>query len=118
MSRLRDKTALITGAGQGIGRASAELFAREGARVIATDINATALKSLAHSTGCEIHELDVRDIQGIKQLSETVGPVDVLFNCAGFVHSGSVLECREEDWDFSLELNVTEIGRASCRERV
>jgi len=111
MSRLRDKTALITGAGQGIGRASAELFAREGARVIATDINATALKSLAHSTGCEIHELDVRDIQGIKQLSETVGPVDVLFNCAGFVHSGTVLECREEDWDFSLELNVTAIYR-------
>lgn len=112
MSRLRDKTALITGAGQGIGRASAELFAREGARVIATDINATALKSVEQASGCEVYELDVRDARGIKQLSDTVGPVDILFNCAGFVHSGTLLECKEEDWDFSMELNVTAIYRA------
>lgn len=112
MNRLRDKTALITGAGQGIGRASAELFAREGARVIATDINGAALKSVAQSSGCEIYELDVRDARSIKELSDAVGPVDVLFNCAGFVHTGTVLECSEEDWEFSMELNVTAIYRA------
>ncbi|MDQ2077223.1 SDR family oxidoreductase [Marinimicrobium sp. ABcell2] len=108
MARLQNKTALITGAGQGIGRATAELFAREGARVIATDINADALADL---TGCETRVLDVRDAEGIIQLSEDIGPVNVLFNCAGFVHNGTLLDCSEEDWEFSLDLNVTAIYR-------
>lgn len=105
--RLENKTALITGAGQGIGRATAELFCAEGARVIATDINADSLDKLQQSCGCEIHLLDVTDGDAIVRLAETVGTVDVLFNCAGFVHSGTILECEPGDWDFSLNLNVT-----------
>lgn len=108
MARLEGKTALITGAGQGIGRATAELFVREGARVIATDINAQALAELS---GCETHQLDVRDAKAITKLSAGLGPIDILFNCAGVVHSGSILECTEEDWAFALDLNVTAMVR-------
>ncbi len=99
---------MITGAGQGIGRATAELFVREGARVIATDINTQALAELS---GCETHRLDVRDADAIEKLSAELGPIDILFNCAGVVHSGSILECTEEDWAFALDLNVTAMVR-------
>ncbi len=108
MARLEGKIALIPGAGQGIGRSTAELFVREGARVIATDINAEALAELS---GCETHRLDVRDAEVIARLSAELGQIDILFNCAGVVHSGSILECTEEDWAFALHLNVTAMVR-------
>lgn len=108
MQRLAGKTALITAAAQGIGRASAELFASEGARVIATDINIDLLGDL---DGCEISQLDVLDPDAIVALSQQVGAVNILFNCAGYVHSGTILECDEKDWQFSLDLNVTSMYR-------
>jgi 2-keto-3-deoxy-L-fuconate dehydrogenase len=103
MGRLEGKIAVVTAAGQGIGRASAELFAREGARVIAADINAQALATLA---GCETHVLDLMDGDAIRAFGETVGQVDILFNCAGFVHAGTILTTDEKDYDFSFDLNV------------
>ncbi len=108
MNRLAGKTALITAAAQGIGRASAELFAAEGARVIATDINIDALKDI---TGCEIRKLDVLNAEEVKALAKEIGTIDILFNCAGYVHSGTILECDEKDWNFSLDLNVTSMYR-------
>ncbi|MCB2011194.1 MAG: SDR family oxidoreductase [Geminicoccaceae bacterium] len=109
--RLEGKTALVTAAAQGIGRASAELFAAEGARVIATDINEEAL---AKVEGCETRRLDVMDAGEIEALAGELGAVDVLFNCAGFVHHGTILECSEKDWDFSNDLNVRAMFRM-CR---
>jgi 2-keto-3-deoxy-L-fuconate dehydrogenase len=103
MSRLHNKIALVTAAGQGIGRASAELFAKEGARVIAVDINATTLATL---TGMETRRVDLTDSAAIEALSRDVGGVDVLFNCAGFVHAGTLLTTTEADFDFSFNLNV------------
>lgn len=100
-NRLSGKTALVTAAGQGIGRATAEAFAREGARVIATDINAQALAELNTVPGITTRPLDVTNADAIKALVAAIGPVQVLFNAAGFVHSGSILECEEADWDFS-----------------
>ncbi len=108
MKRLEGKTALITAAAQGIGRASAELFAAEGARVIATDINVDGLNDLQ---GCEVHRLDVLKTDDIKSFSEKIGPVDILFNCAGYVHNGTILDCDEKDWNFSFDLNVTSMYR-------
>ncbi len=108
MKRLEGKVALITAAAQGIGRASAELFAAEGARVIATDINVDGLKDLQ---GCEVYGLDVLKSDEIKLFSEQIGAVDILFNCAGFVHSGTILDCDEKDWNFSFDLNVSSMYR-------
>ncbi len=102
--RLSGKRALVTAAAQGIGRASAEAFAREGAHVIATDIDAGRLARLE---GCEVHRLDVTDQKAIAALAEVTGPIDVLFNCAGVVFNGSILDCSDEQWHASLSLNVT-----------
>ena len=104
--RLQGKTALITAAGQGIGRASALAFAREGALVMATDIDERALNELADTPGLTTRLLDVTDKAAVDALARELGPVDVLFNCAGYVHHGTILECGEEDWDFSMTLNV------------
>lgn len=106
MERLHGKTALVTAAGQGIGRASAERMAREGARVIATDVNDAALAELAALPGITARKLNVLDAAAITALIEEVGPVDILFNCAGVVHSGTVLEATEEEWDFAFDLNA------------
>ena len=108
MGRLSGKTALVTAAAQGIGKASAELFAREGARVIATDIN---LEPLGAVQGCEARRLDVLDPRGIQDLADELGAVDVLFNCAGFVHAGTILDCDEAAWAFSNDLNVNAMYR-------
>ena len=105
-SRLAGKTAFITAAGQGIGRATAEAFVREGARVIATDINAELLKSLATETGCTTRVLDVTDAAAITAAAQAVGSIDVLFNGAGFVHAGTLLDSTEDEWAFAFDLNV------------
>lgn len=109
--RLAGKKALVTAAGQGIGRATAEAFAREGASVIATDINADALAELARVPGIQARRLDVTDPQAIQALAAELGAVQVLFNGAGFVHAGSVLDCSEEDFDFAVTLNVRSMYR-------
>lgn len=109
--RLRGKTAFITAAGQGIGRATALAFVREGARVIATDVNAAALDALAAECGCTTQLLDVTDPVAIDAAAAQHGPVDVLFNGAGFVHAGTVLDCTEAEWDFAMTLNVRSMFR-------
>lgn len=101
---LHGKKVLITAAGQGIGLNTAVLFARSGAEVVATDINISRLTDIQGVTG---KVLDVTDPQAIRALAEEVGSVDVLFNCAGVVHSGDILSCKEEEWQFALDLNVT-----------
>ncbi len=105
-ARLQGKTAFITAAGQGIGRAVALAFVREGARVIATDINEGLLASLKAESGCTTQRLDVTDGDAIEAAAAAHGPVNVLFNGAGFVHAGSLLDCSEADWDFAVSLNV------------
>jgi 2-keto-3-deoxy-L-fuconate dehydrogenase len=103
--RLAGKTAFITAAGQGIGRGAALAFAREGAQVWATDLNQKALSELK-GDGIKTRALDATDEQAINKLAAEVGAVDVLFNCAGFVHHGTILDCTPKDWDFSFNLNV------------
>lgn len=110
--RLEGKTAVLTAAGQGMGRASALAFAREGAAVLATDIDPDALASLrGEQPGIETEVLDVRDTAAIEGLAQRRGAVDVLFNVAGFVHHGTILDCSEEDWDFSFDVNVKSMYR-------
>ncbi|MBL8352783.1 MAG: SDR family oxidoreductase [Burkholderiaceae bacterium] len=104
--RLQGKTAFITAAGQGIGRAIAEAFVREGAQVIATDINPALLDALQQATGCRTRVLDATDAAAISAAAAAAGPVNVLVNAAGFVHAGTVLDCSEADWDFAFNLNV------------
>jgi 2-keto-3-deoxy-L-fuconate dehydrogenase len=111
--RMQGKRALVTAAGQGIGRASALAMAREGAQVVATDINAEALASLA-GEGIETRVLNVRDAGSIAEAVEAAGNVNVLFNCAGFVAGGTILDCTDEQWEFSLDLNMTAMFRM-CR---
>src|SRR4051812_16542075 len=104
--RLQAKTALVSAAAQGMGRAAALAFAREGASVIATDVDAARLKALEGTNGIRTRALDMLDDRAVAALVEEVGAVDILFNCAGWVHQGSILECRPEDWDRSFQLNV------------
>lgn len=104
--RLAGKTAFITAAGQGIGRASAIAMAREGAKVIATDVNPTLLETLAGTPGVTTQALDVLDDAAVERAIAALPPLDVMFNCAGYVHHGSVLDCTPKDWDFSFALNV------------
>ncbi|WP_417260157.1 SDR family oxidoreductase [Celeribacter sp.] len=106
MKRLANKTCVVTAAGQGIGRASAERMASEGARVIATDINEAALAELAQIDGIEAHHLNVLDGDAITAFAAKVGTADVLFNCAGIVHGGTILEATEEEWDLAFDLNA------------
>ncbi|MFN6924548.1 MAG: SDR family oxidoreductase [Tabrizicola sp.] len=108
MGRLDGKTVFVTAAGAGIGRASALAMAREGARVIATDVNDAALADLG---SCETRVLNVRDPAAITATFAEVGIPDVLFNCAGFVANGTILDCDEETWAFSLDLNLTSMFR-------
>ena len=109
--RLEGKRAFLTAAGQGIGRATAEAFAREGAEVIATDVDRAKLDGLEAAGVARLERLDVLDTAAVNALAAAVGPVDVLFNCAGFVHHGTVLETSEKDWDFSFDLNVKSMHR-------
>ena len=107
MARLAGKRAVITAAAQGIGRASALAFAREGARVIATDINVAALEGLkTEAEGITIAKLDVTNADAIAAFGKETGNIDVLFNCAGYVHAGNILEATEADWDFAFNLNA------------
>ena len=109
--RLSGKTALVTAAAQGIGRASAIAFASEGARVIATDVNEAKLKELGNLPNISTRRLDVLDAKAVADFAAGIGAVDVLMNCAGFVHHGTILDCEEKDWDFSFDLNVRSMYR-------
>jgi NAD(P)-dependent dehydrogenase (short-subunit alcohol dehydrogenase family) len=104
--RLDGKAAFVTAAAAGIGRACALAFAREGAKVIATDIDPDLLARIAQTPGLETAVLDVLDDEEVRRFASKVGAVDILFNCAGWVHQGTILECRPEDWDRSFQLNV------------
>src|ERR1700721_2157240 len=105
--RLASKVALLTAAAAGIGRGTAEAFLRGGARVIATDIDVAGLAGL----DADKRKLDVRSSEAVEALAREIGPIDILFNCAGFVHHGTVLTTSDADWDFSFDLNVKSMHR-------
>ena len=114
--RLKGKKTLITAAGHGIGRSTVLAFAREGAHVLATDIDPESLASLkkefpGSATNIETRLLDVTNPEEIQAIAKETGAIDVLFNCAGFVHHGTLLECEESDWEFSFDLNVRSMYR-------
>jgi len=112
MDRLRGKTALVTAAGAGIGRATALAFLAQGARVLATDVDLPALASLkAEAPAIDTAALDVRSHEAVGALFADGFAPDILFNCAGFVHHGTILDCSPEDWAFSFDLNVTSMYR-------
>jgi 2-keto-3-deoxy-L-fuconate dehydrogenase len=104
--KLHGKVALVTAAAQGIGRATALAFAREGATVIATDLNADKLGEIAQADSISVRKLDVTDAAAIANLAKELPPLNVLVNCAGFVHHGTVLDCTAQEWDFAFNLNV------------
>ena len=111
--RLQGKTAWVTAAAQGIGRATAEAFVREGARVVAADINETALAELARSTGCEVCVLDVTDANAVSAAAKAIGAIQILFNGAGYVHAGTILDCDDHAFEFSFNLNVRAMYRVT-----
>ena len=111
MGRLEGKRAFLTAAAQGIGRATAIAFAREGAEVIATDVSEEKLAGLTDEGIARVAALDVLSTSAVNEMAAEVGGIDILFNCAGFVHAGTVLECSEKDWDFSFDLNVKSMHR-------
>jgi NAD(P)-dependent dehydrogenase (short-subunit alcohol dehydrogenase family) len=104
--RLKGKRALVTAAGQGMGRAAVQAFAREGANVIATDVNPELLKAFAGNPAISTSRLDVLDEREVRAFADKTGAVDILFNCAGWVHQGNILDCTIADWDRSFNLNV------------
>jgi 2-keto-3-deoxy-L-fuconate dehydrogenase len=110
-NRLKGKTAFVTAAGQGIGRATAEAFVREGARVIATDISEALVSDLAKTVGCETRHLDVTDANAVAAAAKEAGAMNILFNGAGYVHAGTILDCDERAFDFSFDLNVRAMYR-------
>ena len=105
-NRLKGKRALVTAAGQGMGHAAVHAFLREGASIVATDINSDLLREFATNSAVVSSRLDVTDPQAVEQFVERTGAVDILFNCAGWVHQGSILDATLEDWDRSFNLNV------------
>lgn len=109
--RLKGKRAFVTAAAAGIGRASAIAFAREGAHVTATDIDDKSLPELKQQGVAEVARLDARDSAAVAAMAARTGPVEVLLNAAGFVHHGTILDCSEDDWDFSFDLNVKSMHR-------
>jgi len=112
IGRLQDKKTLVTAAGNGIGRSTAIAFVREGARVLATDIDSESLAALKEKYPMiETRLLDVTSLEEIREIAEETGSIDVLFNCAGYVHHGTLLDCEESDWEFSFDLNVRSMYR-------
>jgi 2-keto-3-deoxy-L-fuconate dehydrogenase len=109
--RLKGKLAFCTASGAGIGRATAIAFAREGARVVASDLNEAGMAGLKETGVAECVKLDARDGAAIEALAKRLGSVDVLFNAAGFVHHGTILDTSDQDWDFSFDLNVKSMHR-------
>ncbi len=109
--RLAGKTAFLTAAAHGIGRATALAFAREGARVIATDVDVNGLAGLERECGCDVHRLDATDGAAIAALAREVGTIHILFNAAGIVHAGSVLDATEADWELAFDLNARSMAR-------
>ncbi|OCJ10342.1 NAD(P)-dependent oxidoreductase [Rhizobium sp. AC27/96] len=109
--RLEGKTAVVTAAGQGMGRATVLAFLREGARVWATDIDAAKLDTLRDHAGVTVRRLDVLKAEEIKDFAADIDAPDILFNCAGFVHNGSILDCDEDAFDFSVNLNIRAMYR-------
>jgi 2-keto-3-deoxy-L-fuconate dehydrogenase len=110
--RLKGKVALVTAAGQGIGRAIAEAFVAEGAKVIATDVDVKKLKGIRRATLAKLDARSTEEVNAlVKEMSKKVGVIDVLVNAAGYVHHGSVLDATDEEWDFAFDLNVRSMDR-------